>query len=587
MADTFDPKAFLNDTPSVPVSTSNFDPKAFLNSAPPSVPISGDNLDRSKIDPKDFIKPAEDPRSETEKRLTLDILHKLMVRNGVGDGNYLERASDHLVPGIKNFLGGAVAASGAPFGAEGTVGERYGAGVEAQKLFREYNREKTAGPLGYAADAAGIVASMGKPGPNLAASTAGPTVTATQKAAQTLPGAVKVGATQGVISGAAENSQDLPSAIQGGVRGGITGGVTGAGTQVLTGLIGRLAQNRLNAGAAAERAGQRGPTPDEHFTNAGAKFKELDNAGVRYDQAQARKMGGMLPQVLKDAKHSSTSTTELNDALKSVYEAGAPNALPLTFTELQAIRGKVSAAGQSNPQNPNLRRIAGRVTAMIDDFVNKNQPAVNQSGADVGKLWGEARELWRTGILGDTIQDVEKIAANKAALSGNAEDKARTAVMQQANKDIKSGLPSLPPAAEAARQRAIEGTWKQNTANAVASGSKNWQANLATGAGTGSLVSAATGLPIAATGPVAGLLGVGVGKGVNAAAKGIANREANNNMDTLVRSIMTGSAAKPQSWEMPRDLLASLIARRGVESGAVQAAMPGGDYVINELMKNR
>lgn len=556
----------------------------------PSVPISTGNIDTSKIPESEHIKPPEDTRSETEKRLTVETLKKIVAARG--GGNYTERATDWVVPGMKNVLSGLAALPGS----EGTLGEKWRAGVNAQKAATEQNREATAGPVGYGADVLGVIGSMGKPGPALSRPVAPsapnmppPMVTATERAAQTLPGAVKSGTTQGAISGAAENSQDLPSAIQGGVRGGITGGVTAGVVHGATGAVAKALEDRLARGAAAERAGQRGPTSAEYYKQAGDKFKELDNAGIQYDQGQARRLGGMLPQVLKDANYTATSAPELKDALQTVYSAGAKGAAPLTFTELQAIRGKVAAAGQADPTNANLRRIAGKVTGMIDDFVAKNAPNINKTGADLATLYPEARKLWRTGILGDTITDVEKIAANKAALPGSAssEDISRRALVQQANKDIKTGLPTLPPAAEAARQKAIEGTWKQNAANTVAAGSKNWQANLATGAGAGSLISAWTGLPIAATGPVTGLLGVGVGRGVNTAAKGIANREAQNNMDTLVRSIMTGSADKPQSWQMPRDLLASLIARRGVQSGAVQAAIPGGEYVINELTKNR
>jgi hypothetical protein len=574
--------------------------------SPPPDPASFNHL---LGHPKEGVtgnKEPPDNRSETEKRLTADTLRTLLeARGGTGSrslsdvvtgsearhaGSLTERATDWLVPGAKNVMGGVLSLGRGLVTGDGTLGENWSAGVNAEKQFRDVNRDATAGPLGYAADAAGFVTSAGKPGGAIGstASIGTPTVQATAKAAQTLPGAVKSGAIQGMVSGAAENSQDLSSAIQGGITGGATGGTVAAGAHTVTGLIGRLADNKLKAAAAAEHAGQRGPTPAEHFTQAGDKFKELDNAGIQFDQGQARRLGGMLPQVLKDAKYTKTASPELTDALEAVYGAGAKGAPPLTFTELQALRGKVSEAGQSNPQNANLRRIAGRVTGMIDDFVEKNQPNINQTGADLAKLYPEARKLWRTGVLGDTIQDVEKIAANKAAVqSAGAEDIARKNLVQQANKDIKAGLPSLPPAAEAARQKAIEGTWKQNTADAVAKASGNWQGNLAAGAGLGGLLTQATGMPFHATGPVGGLLGVGAGKAAHAAAKGIANREAQTNMDTLVRSIMTGSADKPQVWDMPRDLLASLLSRRAAQRGAVYSALPGGEYVINELTKNR
>jgi hypothetical protein len=372
------------------------------------------------------------------------------------------------------------------------------------------------------------------------------------------------------------------------MKGGITGGVTGAGAHVVTGAVAKALQDRLARGAAAERAGQRGPTPDEYFKQAGDKFKELDAAGIQFDRAQAMRLAGMLPKTLKDAKHTASAAPELNDALMGIGNIGRQGAPPLTFTELQALRGNLSKAAEANPQNANLRRIAGHVTNMIDDFVDKTQPAINKTGADLSKLYPEARQLWRTGILGDTVTDIEKIAANNAAIrSTGADDLARRAVTQQANKDIKTGLPSLPPAAETARQKVIDGTWKQRAADAVATGSQNWQGNLAAGATLGGVLTSATGIPFHGTGPVGGLLGLAAGKGVNAAAKGVANREAQNNMDTLVRTIMTGSADKPQVWDMPRDLLASLISRRGVQRGAVSATIPGGEYVIDELTKNR
>jgi len=596
MAEPFDPKAFLAEPTPPPVA---FDPKAFLAepSGPPRPPTSGartyaeDPATAAAMDAAEKVRAGPQP-SEIEQRITADTLRNLLAARG---NSLTERATDWVVPGIKNALGGAAAVGKGLFAKEGTLGEHWSAGVNAEKQYRGTNRENTAGPVGYAADTAGALFSIGKPGggfagaaPSSAVAQGAPVVQGTSRVAQTLPGAVKSGATQGAISGAAENSQDLASAVQGGVKGGVTGGVVGAGSQMVTGLVAKALQDRLARAAAAERAGQRGPTPDQYFKDAGAKFKELDNAGILYDQGQARRLGGMLPQVLKDANYTKTSAPELEGALKSVYEAGAKGAAPLTFTELQAIRGKVSAAAQANPANVNLRRIAGHVTGMIDDFVDKTQPAINQTGANVGKLWGEAREMWRTGILGDTITDIEKIAANNAAVrSTSAEDIARKAVVQQANKDIKAGLPSLPPAAEAARQAAIDGTRMQRAANSVAEGSKNWQVNAAAGAGLGSVLGTMTGLPVGITGPAAGLLGAAAGKGLGSAAKSYANSQAQNNMDTLVRAIMTGSAEKPQVWDMPRDLLASLMARRAVQSGAVQGALPGGEYVIDELTKNR
>jgi hypothetical protein len=445
---------------------------------------------------------------------------------------------------------------------EGTAGENWRAGVNAEKQFREQNRADTAGPLGYAADTAGVLASGGRAGPAISstASMGAPTVTTGAEAGSSVLNAAKTQGTLGAISGAAENSQSWGDAAKGGVVGGAAGAGTGAVTQ---GLIGRLAANKA---AAAERQGMRGTSPDEYFTQASGKFKELDDAGIQFDRGQAKQLGGMLPQVLKDANYTATSAQELGDALKAVEKAGSKKAPPLTFTELQALRGKVNEAAQANPANANLRRIASRVTGMIDDFVENNVPNINQTGADLAKLYPEARKLFRTGVLGDTIQDVEKIAAVKSATgTSNASDLERKAVGAQAIKDIKSGYSQLNPAAQEARQAVIEGSPKLETAARVA---KSWPVQAGLGIGSATAASA-MGLPN--TGVLGTtVIGPGIGQGVSRLTKHFADKNTANNMDGLVRAIMTGSADAPASWDMSRQMLARLIANRGVQTAASQ-----------------
>lgn len=511
----------------------------------------------------EFDAPATDGASPTERKLMAEKLKALVEgRNAGGGGSYTERMTDWIVPGIKNVMGGVLALPGS----EGTLGERWRAGVGAEKAFREQNREKTAGPVGYAADVAGLVGSAGSPA-GAATAGAGPTVAATEKATMSLPKAIATGATQGGISGAAEHSEDLGSATAGGLLGaGIGGATAGATHTVLGALMGRQAAN-------AERQALRGPAPEALFDQARQKFSELDKAGISFDQAQAKRLAGMLPKTLKDANYTASAAPELTDALTKLGNVGAPGAKPLTFTELQSLRDLVSENSRS-PLNPNLRRISGRVTAMIDDFVQNNAPAVNKSGADLARLYPEARKLWRTGLLGDTLQGVEEAAALKAAAPGgstDASDIARRTLAQQAAKETKPGAFS-PYTAEqqAARRVAIEGDRTQQALEAIHRGSKLWPAQAGTGAVIGGL-GTAVGLPL--PGIVAGsVAGPAVANSVGGVAKSLANTRAQNSMDELVRAIMTGSRAPPTQWNMSRADLAKLLAIRGATRAAGQAA---------------
>jgi hypothetical protein len=551
-----------------------------------------------------------DTRSDTEKRLTADNLRRLLATGGDSgkartlselitgsehkpdSGSMLERSTDWVIPGIKNTMGGVLSLGRELVTGDGTPGEAWRAGVNAEKQYRDQNREATNNPLGWAADAAGIVASGGKAGGPFAGAGAArgpvgqgaPVVDATAKSAVTLPKAVQIGATQGAISGAAENSQDLGSAAQGAVVGGGTGAAVSAGAHTLQGLIGRFVGNKAKAAAAAERQGQRGPDPDVRAAEAKGIFGQLDNAGVAWDQSQTKRIAGKLQQTLQNAGYDRTLNKDLQSIVDDLANIGTRKEVTFGGIEgLDSLRSRISAGMRS--ANANDRRVAGHLAGLVDDFIDTQTPAINRTGADVGKLYTKAREAYRTHKLAEATENIEGVAERTtenlgARTARSAEDRASTAVTQNLNRVQKRGEHNpLNPEQQAAAEQVSRGSPWQNRLEGINELSKDWKTNAMVGAGAGGVLSSITGWPFQATGPIAAALGGLGSKGVSRLTKGAADSIARDNMDELVRAIMTGTRDKPASWEMPRDLLASLMATRGTHRAAGQA-IP--DSVMNK-----
>jgi hypothetical protein len=551
----------------------------------PSVPVSDSQSMFAHIPGEGD--PAKPQASETERKLTAENLRRLEAARGGGNrtrtlmdlvagrepvrGSYLERATDEVIPGIKNVMGGVLSLG---TGGGGTWGEKWRAGVNAEKQFREKNQERTAGPLGWAATGAGIVGSMGRPGspfagapPSGPVAQGAPVVQATERSAMSVPKATGIAATQGGISGAAQQAQDPESALVGGGTGAVIGGGT---SLVLQGLLGRFAQNKA---AAAERQATRGPTPEAYREEAGTLFKQLDNAGIAFDRGQAMRLAGALPRTLRTAAYDAGRNPEFAEIIRDLGNVGVQGAQPLTFGRLQALRDRIGTFATTN--DPNMRRIAGHLTGLVDNFVENQVPAVNRAGINLADIYPRARQLWRTSLLGDSLTHVEDVAARTAASNPRStltpEDRTRSAVTRTLN-DVtdRRNYNPFSKAQIAAGEQVSRGTRTQNLLEGANQLSKDWKANAAIGAGAGTTLGAVTGLPIGITGPVAAALGGAGGKAIGGSAKSAADRIAQDNMDAFVRSVMTGSADMPASWSMPRDLLATLMANRVAARGVGQ-----------------
>ena len=521
------------------------------------------------------INPEKPPVSEVEKRLTEQQLRNLLSFYG-DKGSYNERLSSGLSFGLRNPMAGVGSVISGELserfgkGEPATVGERWRAGVNSQKQFDEQNREKTAGPLGWATDAAAIVGSGGRAAlPSFGANTA-VKIPVTSQIRQTLPQAVGTGAVTGAVSGAAENAQDAESALKSGAVGGLLGGGTAG---ILHGLLGRFA--KVKGAAETERQAQRGPTADQFRDKSKALFKQLDDAGIEFDAKQAQTLAQSLPGVLKKADYDAALNKDLAEIVKDLG-AGRKG---LTFADLSSLQGRISAAGRS--ANANDRRVASHLGGMLENFLENTVPATNRTGVDVAKIYPEARKHWRTFKLDDAVNAAEEVAertaASKPGSTLSAQDRERASVTNKLNR-IDQGKEYNPftPAQKEAAEQVSRGTGGQAFAGGVEKYGKSWPVATSAAALLGNQFGITSGSP---TGLSAGVIG-GLGSlGISKAAKVVADSIGRDNMDAFVRSITTGSADKLKNWNMARDQLAALLGQRGATIVSAPAVVRG---VVNK-----
>lgn len=523
--------------------------------------------------PAELRKPAV---SDVEKRLTEQQLKNLFSFYG-DKGSYNERLSSGVSFGLRNPMAGVGSVISGELserfgkGEPATVGERWRAGVNSQKQFDEQNREKTSGPLGWATDAAAIVGSGGRAAlPSFGANVA-TKIPVTSQIRQTLPQAIGTGAVTGGVSGAAENAQDAESALKSGAVGSLLGGGTAG---VLHGLLSRF--SKVKEAAATERQAQRGPTADQFRDKSKALFKQLDDAGIEFDAGQAKTLAQSLPGVLKKADYDAALNKDLAEIVKDLG-AGRQG---LTFADLAALQGRISAAGRS--ANANDRRVASHLSGMLEDFLENTVPATNRTGVDVAKIYPEARKHWRTFKLDDAVNAAEEVAertaASKPGSTLSAQDRERASVTNKLNR-ITQGKEYNPftPAQKAAAEQVSGGTGTQS----LLEGANKYGATWPVAGSVGTLLANQFGLTSGnpQVGLSAGVLG-GLGTmGAGKIAKAVADSIGRDNMDAFVRSIVTGSPDKLKNWNMARDQLAALLGQRGATIVSAPAVVRG---VINK-----
>ena len=377
-------------------------------------------------------------------------------------------------------------------------------------------------------------------------------------------------ATLGGIEGAARSSEDLASAAKGAV-----GGAAAAGTTAGTIGAGLRAPGFRQRRAAAREAA-RGTPPVELRQQARGLYRQLDEAGVAYDNNQAADLADSAIADLRQNQWSPRGIhAPLNGVIQQIEELRGQ---PVSLERLQDIREQLGAEAGSN--EPQIRRIAGRLIASIDGFVRQVDPAMSAiPGEQIGPMWGEARRLWRAANTAEDIGWRLGKAESRAARTNsgtNVENPIRQNIGQVLDKaEQPRRFNPYSPDEIAQMERVVEGTPTRNFlrgfGNRFGGSGPMAQAQgtvLGTGLGLGSMLSGQEpgAAAMAGAGTYAGLWGAGK------AAKLRADRMAENEADALMRLITTGSLEmgprQVPAGPPTREALARLMREQALARGA-------------------
>lgn len=534
---------------------------AFDDLIPGSVATTGGT---STPDPfSEFVPKPKTPEEQRAERLRKIALTGMKTSSGEPGASDLY--SDSFTLGLMKPVGALASSLGGEvseyFGGEpASFGERWKANTGAYQDYLD-EASKNSGWGGTAANVAGSVLSGG---PARGVVTGG------------LWPMVKNAVGLGAVEGAARNSEDVTSAAKGAAEGGT---IAGATTGALGGVLEMVKQAlpAVRKARQAERIANRGEDPSVIKARSSALFKQLDDAGVAYDNNQSVNLVDDLISDLRQNGYDPQGAHKvLSDGVVSRLEG--LRGQPVSLETLKQIRSQAS----SNATNPdsNVRRIAGRIMNQIDGFVTNVDPAMSQLPKEqIGPMWQEARKLWRTANVAEDIGWRLDKADRRTASTGsgtNVDNPIRQNIRGVLDKAEQPGRFNPYNAAELAQmERVVEGSPTQNILRSIGnrfggSGPLGMSTDIGLGSvgGLGSLVHGAE--PSTAV-----LAGAGLGAGLYGAGKAArmaADRMSQNEADALVRLISTGSLEQGQklvSQAVPtRAALARLVAQQSLGRGA-------------------
>jgi len=477
----------------------------------------------------------------------------------------LQKPTAGLAEGLGGMINGALGFD--PGNRPQSFGEGWKAGTGSYQDFMDDARKNS----GWGGTAAGVAGGLVSGGPARSAVQTG------------LWQAVKNAGIQGGIQGAAENSEDPESALEGGAVGAGVGGLVGGGLHSILGMLGRGLPSSIRA-RRAERMANRGPTPDELKNQARMIYQQLDQGNVAYDNTQSQSLvNGLLSHLNQNGYDPRGAHAVLDNGVVQRLRDLAGQ--PLSLETLQQIRSQAS----SNATNPdsNVRRVAGMIMQGIDGFVTNQQPALSSIPADqVGPLWSQARQLWRTANTADDIGwrlDKATRRSDSTASGTNIDNPIRQNIRSVVDKSTQPGrFNPYTPAELAQMERVVEGSPAQNLLRSIGNrfgGSgplAGVQGNtLGVGSGLASMLHGAE--PT-----TAGLVGAGTAGGLylgGKAARMAADRMSEDAGDDLVRLISTGSLARqpamPFQMVPTRAQLARLMMQQSLEREVGKTAGAG------------
>lgn len=508
--------------------------------------------------------PGRDLLAQTPEQQRAERLRKIARATMQQDPGAGTLFGDAFTLGLKKPVAGLAQGVGNVVTGQGGFGEGYTAGTGAyQDMLDEASAN--AGWGGTAANVAGSL-TAGAPARVVAAA----------------PGLLRMigsAAGFGAVEGAARNSEDVGSALGGALRGGgtaaATTGLLGAGTQAL-GFRARR--------AAREQA--RGTPPEVLKDQARDLYRQLDEAGVAYSRDQSF---DFVDNAISDLRQNQWSPTGVHSQLNGVIaQIEELRGQPITLERLQELRETLGAEAGSN--EPQIRRIAGRLIGSIDGFVREVEPTLSQLPAEqIAPMWGAARQLWRNANTAEDIGWRVRKAERRAA-STNSGQNTENAIRQNIRQVVdKAEQPrrynpfSRPEIAQ--MERVVEGSPAQNTLRWIGNQVSGIPAQTITG-GTGA---ALTGLGLGSGLDVgtalmaggAGLSATAATQGVGHLIKGQAGRMAQDEADTLMRLITTGSTAPlplPSGPPTRENLARLLMQQWGQQALPMRAGIAAGSY---------
>jgi hypothetical protein len=482
-----------------------------------------------------------------------------------GFSAYTNRLKDAWTSGLSRPMGAAMTTVGGEIGElfggkPATLGERWRGGIGAEEDYAKALEDRSKGVVGSGVSLLGSLASGGR------------------SVGGAAPGlgvqAVRAG-TQGAIEGGARNAEDVGSAATGAVIG---GGVNAATSTVLGGLLDRFRR----VGAAKQDIGvaSRGGTSQTLKEEGGNIYQKLDNAGIKYSSKETTPVAQNMVNTLSKAGYDKAIHKDLNEV---VGDIGAMSGKPVTWTQLQNLQSRVSAAKASDDKQ--VRRMAGEIGNVLDDFVANAKPTIPASS--VGKVnpaqdISEARDLWRRGSQAENTEYLaekgmttakdpgRKLETNFGKEIDRVEKPGRynpnSPEQMELMKSIAQGDPKLSGAASGLNR------WGNNligygTAGAAGGAALPFLFNDPSGVGSGTSTGGAAAV-------AAGLLSKGGGKAIR---QMVAERGAER-VNDLLRNIVTGSTQQAPGAYVPRNALAVLMAKQ-------DAARAGGNYAASFVDK--
>ena len=489
-----------------------------------------------------------------EMEIRGEALKKLAEAHGTP--GYLDRAVDQYTMGLIRPLSGlktlAEGKANEWFGGgkPATAGEYWRGGVGAQDEFIKQAEANTPGPAGTALELAGGLAS-GSGGPKILGRGA-------------LAGQAFL---QGAIGGASRNAEDVESAAKGAAIGGT---VDAAAQSTLGALLDRFTRGaRKEIGVAS-----RGGNAQQMKTDAGEIFETLKDAGIKYSPKETAPLAGAVTKRLSDAGFNPNLHREMIPVLG---EIGDTQGRGMSWQQLRNMEEQIGRLKAHS--DPRMRQVAGELSDEVTNFLGTAKPTMPAAsvaaGVNPAADVATAKDLYTRGKHSGKIEGMAEVAAGAkdpaAATQGvfqrysdsftknpdrfnpNTPDQRRLIDVIGAGDPTRAGLAN------------VLDKWGNNSMGlgaagaALGAGAGSYFGNDQYGAGSGSLPGAA------ALG--AGLLMKGGARGMRTM---LAEKSAER-VNDLLRNIATGSTEQAPGAYIPRDLLATILAKQNLAQG-------GGNY---------